>query len=255
VYDAGTVTVSLSGFGVAPYQKTVNYSQGSTPSSIASALLGAFNSDPGSPVTASIPSGSPNLVNLVARTIGADTNYTVSVTSTTTQGTYFSQPSFTGSKVDLSGGVDDAVSMNTPLSTLYNYNAKGQLVQVTQGQQTRTYQYDDLGRLTSSTVPETGNLATTYTYKDFGAVYQRTDPRNIVTTYSYDTLNRLQQTTYSDQTPTVTYTYGGASAANFGAGRLIQIVDGSGTQSFQYDSMGRSTQVSRTIGANQYTTH
>lgn len=254
VYDAGAVTVSLTGFGLAPYQKTVNYSQGSTPSSIASGLLGAFNADPGSPVTASIPSTAPNTVSLAAKTIGADTNYGISVTATTSQSSYFSQPSFSGSVVAFSGGADDVVSMSTPLSTLYTYNARGQLIQVTQGQQTRIYQYDDLGRLTSSAIPETGNAATAFTYKDFGAVYQLTDPRGLVTTYSYDTLNRLKQTTYSDQTPAVTYTYGGASAANFGAGRLTQIADGSGTKTFQYDSMGRSTQIGRMIGGNPYTT-
>ena len=254
VYDAGAVTVSLTGFGLAPYQKTVNYSQGSTPSSIASGLLGAFNSDPGSPVVASIPSGSPNTVNLAAKTIGADTNYGISVSSATTQTAYFTQSSFSGTSVSLTGGADDVVSMSTPLSTSYIYNARGQLRQVTQGQQTRTYQYDDLGRLISFAVPETGNVSTTFTYKDFGAVYQRTDPRGIVTTYAYDTLNRLKQITYSDQTPSVVYTYGGAGAANFGAGRLTQITDGSGTQTFQYDSMGRSTQTGRVIGANSYTT-
>ena len=104
-------------------------------------------------------------------------------------------------------------------------------------------------------MPETANASTTFTYKDFGAVYQRTDPRGVVTTYSYDTLNRLKQTTYSDQTPSVTYTYGGAAdAATFAAGRLAQIIDGSGSQTFQYDFMGRSTQLSRMIGGNPYTT-
>lgn len=256
VYDAGTVTVTLTGFGVSPYQKTVNYSQGSTRSSIASGLLGAFNSDPGSPVAASISSSAPATVNFVANTTGSDTNYGISVTLATTQSAYFSQPSFSGSAVNLSGGADDVISMNTPLSTLYTYNARGQLVTITQGQQTRTYQYDDLDRLTSSVLPETGDLATTYTYKDFGAVYQRTDPRGIVTTYGYDTLNRLTQTSYSDQTPTVTYTYGGAAdKTTLAAGRLEQITDGSGTKTFQYDLMGRGTQVSRLIGANTYTTH
>jgi RHS repeat-associated protein len=255
VYDAGAVTVSLTGFGLSPYRKTVNYSQGSTPSSIASGVLGAFNSDPGSPVTASIPSGSPNTVNLVARTIGADTNYGIAVTAATTQTAYFTQSSFSGTSVSLTGGADDAVSMSTPLSTSYTYNPRGQLIQVTQGQQTRIYHYDDIGRLTSSTVPETANTSTTFTYKDFGAVYQRTDPRGIVTTYTYDTLNRLKQITYSDQTPSVTYAYGGApDAANFAAGRLTQILDGTGSQTFQYDFMGRSTQLSRMIGGNPYTT-
>lgn len=255
VYDAGTLTVSLTGFGTTPYQQVVNYSQGSTPSSIASAILGAFNSDPGSPVAATIPSGTPAQIDLAAKTIGADTNYGLSVTASTTQSAYFSQSSFSGSGAAFTGGKDAVISISTPLSTLYTYDAGGQLTQVTQGQQTRSYGYDDLGRLTSSAVPETANAATTFTYEPFGAVNTRTDPRGIVTTYHYDTLDRLHQITYSDSTPAVTYTYGAATdSSTFAAGRLTGITDGSGTQAFDYDSLGRSKKVTRTIGGNPYTT-
>src|SRR6185312_662866 len=176
-----------------------------------SGLLAAFNSDPGAPVTATIPAGSPNTINFVAKTIGADTNYALSVSAATTQSAYFAQSSFSGSASGLSGGINDVVSMTTPLTTYYIYNARGQLVQANQGQQSRTYGYDDLGRLTTSVVPETGiGNGTTFTYKDFGAVSTRTDLRGIFTTYSYDSLDRLSQISYGDQTHAITYTYGGA---------------------------------------------
>jgi RHS repeat-associated protein len=251
VYDAGTVTVSITGFTTTPFKKTVNYSQGSTAVSVASSLAGAFNSDPLSPVTATASSGS---FNLVAKTPGSETNYGVQVTSATTQTAYFTQPSFTGSSVSLSGGANPSVSLSSPLSTTYSYDALGRLLQVSQGVQNRVYVYDNLGRLTSAKVPETLNQPTTYTYTDFGSVYQKTDPRGIVTTNTYDPLNRLSQIAYSDGTPTVTYTYGAQGAANFGAGRVTKVVDASGTQTFQYDLMGRSTQVSRAIGSQTYKT-
>lgn len=251
VYDTGTVTVSITGFTATPYTRSVNYSQGSTPTSIASTIAGAFNADPLSPVGASASSGA---VTVTAKTLGADTNYGVAVTSATTQTAYFAQPSFSGSAVSLSGGQDPTAALKTPLSTTYFYDALGRLLQVDQGAQQRVYAYDDLGRLTSAKVPETLNQATSYTYTDFGAVYQTTDARGIVTTNAYDALDRLSQITYSDTTPSITYTYGVQGAANFGGGRLIKVVDGSGTATLQYDLMGRGTKVSRAIGAQTYTT-
>jgi RHS repeat-associated protein len=251
IYDTGTVTVSITGFTEAPYSKTANYSQGSTPASIASSIAGAFNGDPLSPVTASSSSSS---ITFTAKQLGAETNYGVQIASATTQTAYFAQPSFTGTGGSLSGGLDPSISLSTPFSTTYNYDALGRLLQVNQGVQQRVYAYDNLGRLTSVKIPETLNQATTYTYTDFGAVYQKTDPRGIMTTTTYDALNRPGSISYSDSTPSVTYTYGGQAAPNFGGGRLTQVVDASGTTSFKYDLMGRQTQVSRAIGAQTYVT-
>jgi RHS repeat-associated protein len=251
VFDAGTVSVTVAGFTTNPYVKTVNYSQGSTPASLASSIAGAFNSDPLSPVSAT---GSGGVVSLTAITSGADTNYTVTVTSTTTQNAYFAQPSFTGSAIPLSGGQDPTASLGTPLSTAYSYDPLGHLVLITQGAQQRAYQYDGLGQLIAAKIPETQNLATSYTYTDFGSVLQKTDPRGIVTTNSYDALARLSQVAYSDGTPTITYSYGAAGAPNFGAGRITSVVDGSGTETLQYDSMARTKQVARVVAGQTYTT-
>ncbi|MGH9554492.1 MAG: hypothetical protein ACRD2Y_01600 [Terriglobales bacterium] len=64
---------------------------------------------------------------------------------------------------------------------------------------------------------------------------QRTDARGVITTYTYDTLNRLYQVSYNvgatgvPATSTVTYTYGTSSASN-NNGRLLTVNDGGNTE-------------------------
>jgi RHS repeat-associated protein len=124
-FDSGTVAVTVNGFS-----KSVTYSNGSTFSSIASALVSAFNGDSASPVTAS-PNGS--VVIITAKVIGAATNYTLS-TSVTYDSSHFSQPSFTAtpSGSNLTGGKDAAyitvydsgtisVTVNGSVASSYNY--------------------------------------------------------------------------------------------------------------------------------------
>jgi RHS repeat-associated protein len=252
VYDAGTVTVNITGFTATPRNYTANYSQGSTTNSVASAIAGAINADTIAPVTASVAAGS-NVVTLTSKTVGSDTNYGVTASSATSQGAYFSQPSFSGSGTALSGGTDYTTSFTTPLSTFSSYDAVGHLLQVKQGQQTRTYAYDSLGRMTSACVPERNNQCTTYTYKDFGAAATKLDPRSITSTYGYDNLARLQTITYSDGTPTVTYTYGAPGASNFAAGRLTNVSSSSVSEAYTYDNMGRITKCVKTIAGQSYT--
>jgi YD repeat-containing protein len=88
-------------------------------------------------------------------------------------------------------------------STTYTYGALDNLITVTQGSQTRTYNYDLLGRVTQATTPESGTTNFYYTTSggalcsgDPNAVCRRTDARSITTTYSYDVLNRLTGKTY-----------------------------------------------------------
>ena len=66
-------------------------------------------------------------------------------------------------------------AMGVALATYYTYDPLGNLTQVSQGQQTRTYTYDGLGRMISAAVPETANQLMKYSYTDFGAVSQRID--------------------------------------------------------------------------------
>src|ERR1700744_720638 len=146
------------------------------------------------------------------------------------------------------------MSLSTPNSTYYNYDALGRVLQTIQGQQMRTYQYDSLGRAMQSSIPETGYVPVSATYADFGAPLQIVDPRvipgtttHIATTFTYDSLNRIKTVTYNDGTPNVTYTYGAPQAAGNTGGRVASVTNGVETEAFQYDVMGRPTLSTKTI--------
>ncbi len=112
------------------------------------------------------------------------------------------------------------------IHTNYAYDALSRLITITQGVQTRSFTYDDLGRLKSETHPESGT--TSYTYDLNSNVLTRTDARGIVTYYTYDALNRVTLKSYSNGTPSVSYWYDSAppgspiSIAN-PVGRLTRI--------------------------------
>ena len=97
--------------------------------------------------------------------------------------------------------------------------------------------------------PESGTVA--YSYDDDGNLMTKTDARLIVTSYTYDPLNRLKTKTYGGGTPGVTYSYD--TGATNGIGRLTQVTNGNSTTQFSaYDALGRVTQSSQTTGAQTY---
>lgn len=144
------------------------------------------------------------------------------------------------------------------LQTSYTYNAIDKLLRVIQGSQSRTFTYDDAGRLTSASNPETDNLSYRYQYNSYGLVTQRTDPRGVTTTYTYDTLNRLKQVSYNvlstgvPATPTVSFTYG-TNASAFNNGRLITMTDGAGSENYTYDNLGRTIKLQKVVSGKTYT--
>jgi RHS repeat-associated protein len=268
LFDAGTITATLNGFGTATAPtETVNYSQGSTTAALAASLAAKINSDSkwSAAVTASVASGSSTIV-LTSVVPGITSNqYSVGVSGQSNFPSFFPTPSF-ASPVDtaqLSGGSNGAPSFDPSvvLTTTYKYDPLGHLLQIIQGQQTQTFVFDGLGRMTSSATPETVGQPNTYTYTDFGAIAQKTDPRlvpgtsnHITTTYGYDPLNRVKTIAYNDNvTPNVTYTYNPPNAANNTGGQLASVTNGVESKAYQYDLMGRITQCLETIGANQYT--
>lgn len=157
--------------------------------------------------------------------------------------------------------------------TSYTYDLLDNLTLVTQGAQTRSYIYDALGRLISSTTPEAGKLCfgtisgstcNSDGYDSYNNLLKRTDARGVVTTYGYDTLNRPTSVSYNvsgatnvPATSTVTLTYGVDSSCNssHGAGcigRPITMTDGVGSENYAYNNLGQLTQLQKAIGSKTY---
>lgn len=90
------------------------------------------------------------------------------------------------------------------METDYSYDLLNNLLSVGQkgksGEtaRTRTFVYDGLSRLHTSSNPETGTI--TYGYDLNNNLTSKTDLRNITVQYTYDALNRLLAKTYSDGT-------------------------------------------------------
>ena len=168
---------------------------------------------------------------------------------------------------DLTQVLEPPTSSSPAAETDYQYDAQSNLTRVDQwggpagsaGDRVRTFVYDSLSRLTSSSTPESGTIG--YFYDLNGNVATRTDARNIATNYSYDVLNRVASKTYSDGTPTAqlfydqsgTVTVGSginyfqnAFSVSNGIGRLTSQFTGktsagagAAVRAFSYDPMGR----------------
>jgi RHS repeat-associated protein len=122
---------------------------------------------------------------------------------------------------------DPAGSGSLTLVTDYTYDALDNLLSVNQigtsgdVARYRTFAYDSMSRLTNACNPESiaigsscstsGPWSAVYTYDANGNVKSRTDARAIVTSYTYDALNRLTAKTYTNDTaantPALTYGY------------------------------------------------
>ena len=278
-YDTGTLSVTVNAFPV-----SVSYGSTSNAAGLASALASAF-SLAGSPYTASSNGAT---ITLTSKAAGSATNYSVS-TSLTWNTSNFTSASFgfqTPVISSLTGGTDGSLG-SAPLVTLYIYDALGNLLSVTQkGGSTdsmqwrpRTFAYDSLSRLTSSTnpesntVPSTGaTLATTYAYDANGSLSSKTAPApnqtstaTVTLSYCYDALNRITSKAYTAQScpmpaPVASYfydqsSYNGLTITN-GIGRRTGMSDAAGAEAWSYDAMGRTITDSRTTsGVTKNTTY
>ena len=153
---------------------------------------------------------------------------------------------------------------NTPdLETDYGYDVLGNLVRVDQwggskgssGDRVRTFSYDLLSRLITSSNPENGTVCygvwsgsnCVNGYDANSNLVKKTDARGITTTFSYDALNRLTSKSYSDGTQAVAYGYDGKdqngtpiSGLLNPIGRLSKSTNSLNVASiYSYDPMGR----------------
>lgn len=171
---------------------------------------------------------------------------------------------------DASGNLGAVESPVQP--TAYMYSAIDNLVKVAQGQQQRFFKYDSLGRMTHErhvemdaphTQADPLTLNTQWSrrmvYNTHDLVTDAYDARNVQTHFEYDGLNRAPQITYSDGTPTATYTYDETRGNYFNRGRLTTAsttatMDAPATsEAYDYDLMGRVANHRQTIGATVYT--
>jgi RHS repeat-associated protein len=82
-------------------------------------------------------------------------------------------------------------SVNSDVTT-YAYNPQDKLIGVTQGQQTRTYTYDAFGFLRTMSTPETNPYSDVFTYDPLGNVLTESHPDSISLTRTYDAAARLR---------------------------------------------------------------
>lgn len=75
------------------------------------------------------------------------------------------------------------------------------------------------------------------TYDSNGNLTSKTDSRNVVTSFTYDSLNRILTRSHSDGTPTVTFTYDNLA---FAKGKLIKVSSSISTTNYtSFDNLGR----------------
>ena len=156
-------------------------------------------------------------------------------------------------------------------ATSYSYNYLDRLTEVNQGGQFRKYKYDAIGRLLFEKIPEqTPTIAdggvpnqwtTGYTYTIFDEVYQQTDARGVISTFTYDGLNRVTQVSYNtvsgvSTAPTVSYVYDYDSTYGTAAdGMVVRVNVGTDYQErYTFDSSFQVASTIHTIGSRTYTT-
>ena len=172
-------------------------------------------------------------------------------------------------------GGNGSVASNGMVTT-YSYNTLGNLSQVTQGSQTRSFKYDSLGRLSAQKLAEmsatlndagtyvgSGTWSDVFAYDERSNLTSRTDARGVKTVYTYnsDPLNRLQSVSWDTSgfgdtanpilaAATVSYSYRtkGSPSDLKDVTQLSSVTAaGVSTESYDYDTEGRVSSKTLTI--------
>ncbi len=159
--------------------------------------------------------------------------------------------------------VDEApTGSNSPLNytTSYQYTVLDDLKQVTQGSQTRTFDYDSLRRLRQAANPESGTV--TYGYDQNGNLTSRGDARASFTS-TYDALDRLTKKTYTGvTTPEENRCYDGklyvgtacsGSAVSGELGFLTWVGNSTSSTQYRHQELGLVKWSQQTTGGSSYT--
>lgn len=145
--------------------------------------------------------------------------------------------------------IEDPTGQN--LNTDYIFDTLGNLRKTIQGEQSRYFTYNSLGRLMYAKQPEqeantsfgytdeiTNNAgwSVKYVYDNNGNIISTTDARGVSITGHYDRINRLIYRDYSESTPDVGFFY-----------------DGTGLETAPAYSKGKTTKVSSSVSETRYT--
>ena len=128
----------------------------------------------------------------------------------------------------------------------YAYDLGDKVTRITPGDYIPTlYMNDAMGNGAGLDSPDTG--VSTSTFDIVGNRVSYMDARGQLASSTYDVLNRLAATTYTDPSSNVTYHYDEANtvtgcATSHALGRLTRIVEAKVTTTYCYDAQGRVTQ-------------
>jgi RHS repeat-associated protein len=268
VYDAGTLTATITNNSVSPAVSyttaAVSWGQGDSSGTVAIKLASAINTAVGSLVTAS---ASGATINLVSTAAGANTNYSVTASVTDTMSasypSLFPSPSFTASDTSMSGGSTATTGYGPvytyavpPPTSTTGYASNGNLLSYTDSVMgTWNFGYDTLNRLTTAQNTATTSVSTQFagmygcwTYDGFGnrtaeSWLTTACPSSLTPTAAYNGSNRM------------TWTSVNAAGSNMqydGAGNVLF----DGANSYAYDPEGRLCAVRNTAtGGPAYTAY
>jgi RHS repeat-associated protein/uncharacterized repeat protein (TIGR02543 family) len=162
----------------------------------------------------------------------------------------------TGTAATCTVTLDQARSVNAsfsaPAITTYQYDANGNLTQVTDPLgRIRQIQYDALNQPVRQLEPHPTIIGSTLgqidtTYDSLGQIQSITDPRNLTTSYTTDSLGNVSQQSSPDTGVTL--------ADHDAAGNLLTRADARGkTATYRYDSLNRISQIAYDDDTISYT--